>query len=414
MPQTSLQEKLGRWASIDVLAAAFFVPVLLLNSACASTPTAPLGSFESQLHNEIKVLAEARLEMDRSPGLNLGVVVDGDLVFHETFGFSDTKSETRTGPDTGYQIGSVTKTFVGLLAARLAVEGIVDLDTPISVYTPELKFHENSSASQVTLRHLLSHQSGLPNNPVNRENIKVPGLPKGFDPTVAAPYGNTEIYEGLKNTPSLFSPGEKYHYSNFGVTVAGYVLAQASQMGSVEEAIDHFILSPLEMHDTYVRISDQRDNTLATPYAYTDDIFHKVFPLGTKEYHEIPAWTFGTAIGGAGLTSTVPDLAKYLSAMMDLNNDVLTAEMKELALSRNVEFIEKDESVVSTGLGWRSLEFGRYGVIYQHSGHNDGHHATILYSQKHRIGVVSLSNGSYEANRRVGSEVLLLLLQNLP
>ena len=85
--------------------------------------------------------------------------------------------------------------------------------------------------------------------------------------------------------------------------------------------------------------------------------------------------------------------------------------MKRILFTPHVEFLYTDELVYQMGLAWRMGHFGRYGLVYQHTGYNVGHHASVLVSDEHDIGVIALTNGSYRANRRLAADVMLQMMQ---
>lgn len=350
----------------------------------------------------------------KNPSIVLAVISGDDLVLNKAYGVKDLGAGEPATTETTYQIASITKTFVGALAAKLAIEGAVDLDAPVTDYAPELVFHETARSQAVTLRLLLSHRAGFASNPANRRNIAAPGLPDNFDPTIAEPYNRKDLLEGVLITPNKYDVGERYSYSNFGIHIAGYVLARAAGADDFSQAVERQMLRPLAMCNTFVRTSPDRDAQMATPYVYGDDDGYKVFPIGTREYYEAPAWTFGDVTGGLGLSSTTTDLSKYVAALMNagVDSSPFTSDMIDLMLDRNDEFVMKDELVYEIGLAWRKMAFGRYGFVYSHGGHNDGHHGFILFSRDKKIAVVALTNGAHTANRSLATEIMLRLMQS--
>lgn len=361
----------------------------------------------------IEELAQAALLQDKSPGLVLSVIAEGKVIFLEAYGVRNLETQAPMQTDAIFQIASLTKTFVGTLGAKLVAKGRVSLDEDIRRYDPKLVFHPSLGAQVITLRHLLSHQSGLPNNPINRSNIAVPNLPTDFDPTIPAPYNLSDLYDGIAKTPLRGRVGAQYRYSNLGMVLAAHILTVAGGYETAQQAIETEITKPLGMEDTFVRLDASRDARMPQPYAFSDDKYHKVFPLGQKTYYPIPAWTLGNAIGGAGLSSTAQDLATYVAHVAGGVSDFLSPATRGILFEPNARFVDRDETVVDIGLGWRSLQFGPHGTVYQHSGHNDGHHATMLYSPSRDVGVISLTNGSYQANRNLGAQVLLDVLEQI-
>ena len=349
----------------------------------------------------------------KSPSIVIAVLRRGRPALLKGYGVTDRVSGQPATPETLYQIASVTKTFVGLLAAKLAARGKVDLDAPVTDYAPDLCFQGVKGTARITLRHLLTHRSGLPSNPANRKNISVPGLPDGFDPTIAEPYTLEQLHDGLAQTPPLFAPGERYYYSNLGMHLAGYVLARAVGQRTFADALHAHILGPLHMADSFVRTSPARDAGMATPYAYGDDQYYKVFPLGSRAYYRIPPWTFGEVTGGLGLSSNVKDLARYVAALLEAGRPgaALSQDVIDLLLTRHAAFVAKDEFIYEMGLGWRIGAFGPFGTVYTHGGHNDGHHAYVVFSRDHGLAVIALTNGAHAANRALATKIMLKLMQ---
>lgn len=357
----------------------------------------------------IDTRASERLMEDKSPSISLGIVLDGELVYQAGYGEIAIGAAVAPTPETTFQIASVTKTFVGTLAAKMAADGRVDLDVPVTDYLPELTLHETAQNEPITLRVLLSHQSGLV-YPNNADFQRAPGMPDGFDIWMAPIVSVEELIEGMATTPSRYPVGDRYAYSGVGIILAAHALAQAGGYTNFEAALKEELLEPLGMTDTFVRSSDERDASSATAYAFTNNKYDKICPLGTEEYYEMPLQTYGTAVGSSGLTSTTHDLGSYLGAIMG-EGEILSADAKEMLFTPNVEFLYSDELVYQIGLGWRMGQFGTYGTVYSHTGYNTGHHASVLVSDEHDIGVIALTNGSYTANRRLAADVMLKLLQ---
>ncbi|MEM9989405.1 MAG: serine hydrolase domain-containing protein [Pseudomonadota bacterium] len=383
-------------------------------SASASMPSTPSPHHKNlpeELASWIDTRAAERLAEEKSPGISLAVVIDGKLAFQKGYGVNSIGDKTAPPLDTKYQIASVTKTFVGTLAAKMAADGRVDLDVPVTDYVPDLKFHPSAQNAPISLRLLLSHQAGFARRPAAPAGRKLDGLPEGFDVWISPPLSVEGLLKAIATTPNIHPVGERYAYSGLGTSLAAYILAKAGGYEIFEDALTAEILKPLGMKNTFVRTSSERDAGMATPYAFTNNKYNKMCPLGTEKYYQILPITFGTAVGSSGLTSTTGDLALYLSAVM-AENEVITPEAKDILFSPNVEFLYTDELVYQVGLAWRMGHFGSYGLVYQHTGYNVGHHASILVSDDHNIGVIALTNGSYLANRRLAADVMLKLLQH--
>lgn len=158
------------------------------------------------------------------------------------------------GPDTLFEIGSVTKTFTALALARMARAGTAGLDEPLADLLPTTASVPSRDGRQITLQHLATHTSGLPR------------LPKGMlatlllRPTHPDPYAHCTadaLLSGLARTRLGAVPGERFRYSNLGAGLLG--LALARRAGTEYEAlVTREICAPLGMTDTVVTVDPAR------------------------------------------------------------------------------------------------------------------------------------------------------------
>src|SRR5215216_6365727 len=124
-----------------------------------------------------------------APGLTLALANRDGLIRVSTYGYADTKAGSRVVPETMFEIGSISKSFVSLALMQLRDEGKLDLNKPIVEYLPWLKI--NSKFAPVTTHHILSHTAGLP------------GAPLLLDALLA------ELW-------TAYEPGKRFLYSNTG------------------------------------------------------------------------------------------------------------------------------------------------------------------------------------------------------
>jgi D-alanyl-D-alanine carboxypeptidase len=153
-----------------------------------------------------------RAEMKRQgvPGLSLGVVKDGQVVKAEGYGFSNLEHQVPATRKTVYQSGSVGKQFSAMAAMLLKEEGKLKLDDPVSMFLPGTP----DSWKPITVRHLLTHTSGIP------EYTRLMDLTKN--------YTEEELLTKACSLPLEFKPGEKWSYSNTGYAVLGFLMSKAA------------------------------------------------------------------------------------------------------------------------------------------------------------------------------------------
>src|SRR5947207_2463539 len=132
-----------------------------------------------------------------APGMTLALANREGLIRTSTYGYADTKAGLRVAPETVFEIGSISKSFVALVLMQLRDEGKLDLNKPIVEYLPWLKI--TSKFEPVTTHHILSHGAGLP------------GAPLLLD----------ALFDGLW---TAYAPGKRFLYSNTGYNILGFLI----------------------------------------------------------------------------------------------------------------------------------------------------------------------------------------------
>lgn len=210
------------------------LPRLLLTLLCLLPAFARadtrLDNVQQQRRGELEATAGTR----KVPGLSIALVVDGRTLWAESFGYADRTRRRALGNDSRHDLGDLSKPFVAALAVRLAAQGKVDLDAPVTRYLPDLRI-AGGDAAQVTLKQLLTHHAGLPPN-------QLAGMYR--EAGQAAP--DTLPPEALYFTQP---PGRIYAYSNIGVELAARALAAAGGAGYAE-LLQREVLTPLQLRST--------------------------------------------------------------------------------------------------------------------------------------------------------------------
>ena len=216
-----------------------------------------------------------------------GTYDQGDIAIHGYGRIRPGQSQEPDG-DTLFEIGSITKVFTAMLVQRLAEQGRIDWDRPVSGYLEGLQF-ENDSVGAITLRSLATHSSGLPRLP---ENLS-PG--DSLDPY--ADYTRSDLNAFL----SSFDPdslANEYAYSNLGFGLLGAIAVDAAQ-SDYPAAIEEYILAPLGMNRSFAAYPQQTDANMATGYS---------------NGAAMPAWTFDAMAGAGAVVSSANDLMRLIRA----------------------------------------------------------------------------------------------------
>lgn len=217
------------------------------------------------------------------PGMTLALADRNGLLRSSQYGFADLKDGIKVGPQTLFEIGSVSKSFVVIAILQLAEEGKLDLNKPVTDYLPWLKIE--SKYAPFTTHHLLSHTSGLSGMPLlNR---------------VAA----TTLRVG-------FEPGTRWVYSNLGYDLLGFLL-EAIDKQPFAEAMRRRVLVPLGMNSSSPIITNDIRERLAVGYGPLKP--DRPFPL--KGTMREAAWVEVTEAAGS-IAATASDMGSYLQMLL--------------------------------------------------------------------------------------------------
>ena len=227
-----------------------------------------------------------------TPGCAVGVDKGGEPLLRRAYGMANLETGTPWTTSTISESGSVAKQFTATAIVLLARDGVLSLEDDITKWIPEVK----GFGKKITVRHLLSHTSGLPDRYTLHE---VQGRPAG-----ETDHDNREVVAMLTGLRELnFDPGEDYEYSNTGYIVAATIVERASGK-SLQAFTAERIFRPLGMDDTRWR-EDHRVVVPGRASAYSGT-------LGTGYRNDHP---FTRVIGSGGLLTTVGDFLKWEAAM---------------------------------------------------------------------------------------------------
>jgi len=192
-----------------------------------------------------KQLKEFLLENKKVPGLALAVITSKEILYKKTFGWNSIDHKIPLGDDTLFRIASLSKTFTTLGVLRLVEQNKLNLDNPIINYLLGEKWYQPKSLdpqkdnwkNQITLRHLLSHSSGLQKGSGTNAWMDV-----SVHTTAAYPSAK-RMKENFNNVFIRFEPGSSVGYSNVGLFLASFIVAKYSdiKMDSYEDRFQTFM-----------------------------------------------------------------------------------------------------------------------------------------------------------------------------
>lgn len=333
----------------------------------------PVPGISQERITKLDAMLEEAMQKDHVPGLVAMVVKDGKIVYHSAKGFADVESGKPMELNSIFRIASQTKAITSTAVMILWEEGKIRLDDPISKYIPEFKnpqvlntfryedttYSTRPSSKEITIRHLLTHTSGLGYGVIDGdERMKMIYDKAGVMDLFTTE--NITIGESVKRLAKLplhHEPGAKFTYSE-GLDVLGYLIEIVSGM-PFDQFLKTRLFDPLGMNDTRFYLNDAQEPRLVTVHTRKDNKWVS-FPVTfyDPDYPKTGAKTFFS--GGAGLSSTTGDYAKFLQ--MYLNGGIYNG--KRILSPTTIQTIMTNQ--VGDLLGEGGKDYGlAFGIVDQ-------------------------------------------------
>ncbi|MEU9146071.1 serine hydrolase domain-containing protein [Streptomyces sp. NPDC048349] len=312
---------------------------------------------------------------DRLAEQRVGVVVAAlahDAVEIRGAGSTGAAHSRTPGPDTLFEIGSVTKSFTALALARLVSAGTVALDEPLRDLLPEGTAVPSRDGRQISLEHLATHTSGLPRLP---RGMLLQALLRPWKPDPYAGCTAGALLSGLAGTRLGATPGKRFRYSNLGAGLLGLALARRAGVG-YETLITREICAPLGMSDTLVTVDGARSGRCAEGH--------------TRRGRPTAPWHLADLAGAGGLRSTATDLVAFVRAQLDGGPEGLA---DAISLCRTVE--HRTSPFARVHLGWMAHRLHpRQGGHLQiwHNGGTGGFTSFVGFDPEKGVAVIALGN----------------------
>ncbi len=319
----------------------------------------------------------SHLTGNRLAGGVAGVVYGDELAWSAGAGFADQAARKASDPAMLYAIASITKTLTGTAIMQLRDAGRLDLDDPAVAWLPELRQAASpfGPIETVTLRRMLSHESGLP------------AEPPGTDWTIPAYQGDPE--QTLRRAGEIavtLAPNAEHKYSDLAYQLLGAIITRASGI-PYPNYMQEAILQPLGMAATaFAPLSAGMAARCATGYDWRA-LSDELDPAPAMP----PVWAEG------GLWSCVDDLATWLSFQLRAHRDpaapspVLSAA--SLRQMHKPRYLASDDWTQAWGISWCANRQDDSTWI-THSGGVPGYTSTVCFDPQAQVGAIVLLNGT--------------------
>ena len=251
-----------------------FVPARVLAQAAAVQP----------VFTRLDEFIARHMRETGAPGMTLALANRDGLIRVSTYGYADTKAGSRVVPETMFEIGSISKSFVALTLLQLRDEGKIDFNKPIVEYLPWLKI--NSKFAAITTHHILTHSAGLPGAPLLLDAL-------------------------LGELWTAYEPGKRFLYSNTGYNILGFLI-EAVDKRPFAEAMRARMLTPLGMSASSPIITNDLRRLMAIGYEPLNEgkPFFVNGPLAEAQWLEVD-------IAAGSVASTPADMAKYMRMILN-------------------------------------------------------------------------------------------------
>lgn len=335
-----------------------------------------MGSPARELAAKYEATAASFVKANRLPGAAVGVVHGDELVWSGGVGFADRASGRPADARTLYRIASITKTFTAAAVMQLRDEGRLALDDPAVAYLPELERSESvfGPIESLTVRRMLSHESGLQSEPPGTDWSGV-------------------LYEGdaqrnLARAAEIVTtvpPNSQWKYSNLAYQLLGEVVARVSGI-PYEKYLRTRVLGPLKMTATSfdplpARLRARR----ATGYE----------PRFLSDELDLAPQDASIFRAEGGLWSCVDDLVRWLSCQFgDGSGSATPAVLGKATLEEmhRARYLVDDAWTRAWAIGWYARR--REDVVWvMHSGGYYGFITDVCFDPKEKVGAIALLNG---------------------
>ncbi len=330
--------------------------------AAAPSTLQGLDKFADQVREEWNV-----------PGLAVGVVHDGEVVFARGFGYRDAGQKLPVTTKTLFPIGSTSKSFTALALAILKDQGKINWGDRVRRYLPEFQLQDPVASDRMTLRDLLLHRSGLA-----RHDLL----------WYSSSFSRKQLIERLRYLAMSKDFRDAFQYNNFGYMVAGYVGGKVSGAGW-EQMVRQSVLEPLGMTATDFSDAEmQKSPDYSLPYEEVKSTVQRI-PFKPVE-----------GIGPAGgINSNLEDMLRYTQMLLAKGK----YNGKQIVTETSLRQIQTAQIVMGVPSGYPELAYPAYGmgwVIQTYRGHDyvwhnggiDGFYTLVALLPKDSLGVVIVSN----------------------
>lgn len=348
---------------------------LLLTLLLAAVPLFA-DAFDS-----VRATIHRRLTETRVASVSIAVAKDGKIIWEEGFGWANREKRIAATPHTMYSLASISKPITATGLMKLVEAGTLKLDEPVNRYLGDAKLIGRAGdASEATVRRVANHTSGLPLH-YQFFYADEPYLKPSMDETILR-YGNL-----------VMKPGERYHYSNLGYGILGYLSSRISGK-SYADFMREEVFQPLGLTHMSVDIGPGLEEFQAVRY--------------TSSGMPLPFYDFDHPAASA-VYASAHDLVRF--GMFHLKDHL--SDQNAILSDTSINEMQRPTAPVAPnvgyGVGWR-VQPAAKGTLVSHSGGMGGVSTLLLLVPEHHLSVALLTNGEERGLLKIADDVIPIVV----
>jgi CubicO group peptidase (beta-lactamase class C family) len=350
--------------------------ILIIISILTSTTAFSQTDFEE----EISKILQSHVNAESEPGVTVGVVQNGKLIYHASKGSMNLEYGLSFNDSTVFELASITKQFTSACIGILEKKGKLSINENVRKYIPELANYKDT----IQIKHLLNHTSGIRNHNVLLDL-------QGFDYKHRG-YTNKMIQELMFSQKGINNvPGAKMLYSNTNYVLLALIIERVSEM-RIEDFARQEIFEPLKMDKTFYSKNLE------------DIIENRAYPYFKENGHYQQPKSLTHCIGAGGMGSTVQDLAKWSNIFLNPNHDFsyLADFITELDTLNDGQLMKHARGMfISPYQGF---------TTYNHSGRDLGMRSQFICIPEKKLAVIVYTNSEYINAVNISYDILNLFI----
>ncbi len=333
--------------------------------------------YVQQLLLEYQQFISTALLSGQAPGAAVAIVRDSSIIFLKGFGLKKSNTTDSVNVNSVFRLGSVSKCFAAVLTGTLVKDQLVHWDDKVTQYLPNFKLKHKENTDSLSIRHVLSHTTGLPYH--------------AFTNMVEDRMPLDTLLIHLQDLNLIGLPGKVYSYQNVGYSLIEKVVESATGK-SYEEAMTEKLFRPLHMKNASTSYAGITGNAnVAQPHHLTK-LGWKPSAISDTYYNVAPA---------GGVNASIADMGVWLKAMLGNQPDVIANETITEILTPHIKAVSKNRNFSRWkrtkasyyAMGWRVLTFKNDTLDY-HGGYVNGYRSEVALDWKNKMAICVLVNST--------------------